>query len=221
MMRQMATRERRPAVRVHRSNRWIVVVVTVWGLVVVAGLYSLWRFGATPGRSDAPPPSWPQASQVARDGRPTLLLFAHPMCPCTWATLSELERLVANLGDRVDIHVLFIAPQTTDAAWQNSELRSKASSIPGATVHLDEDRRETRLFHAQTSGCCLLYDGSGQLLFRGGITAARGHEGSSVGSRAILALIFNEATPAPATPVFGCPLFEATTDPDSPILPPN
>jgi hypothetical protein len=139
--------------------------------------------------------------------RPTLLVFAHPACPCTRATLAELERLLATCCDQFDAHVLFIAPEGTDSSWRDTDLVRTARRIPSVTVHVDAGRRETDLFRERTSGACLVYDTSGRLLFNGGLTAARGHEGDNPGTAAIKALMARKGE-QPPVPVFGCPLFE-------------
>jgi len=192
-----------------RLSDWpILTLVIVWGLLVFVGLYVLWRYAATPGDAGAPPAYWPTQSAIVRDGRHTLVVVAHPLCPCTRASLSELARLLAVCHDRVDTHVLFIAPAGTDGSWRNSDLLSQARQIPGVTVHVDTDRREARLLGAKTSGCCLLYGSDGRLLFQGGVTEARGHEGESEGRCSLEALLSGDGPRSDATSVFGCPLFE-------------
>ena len=56
-----------------------------------------------------------------------------------------------------------------------------------------------------TSGHALLFDRDGRLLFRGGITPARGHEGDNFGASAIAARLAGRPARAEA-PVFGCPI---------------
>jgi hypothetical protein len=190
------------------SGRLVFAVVAVWGLLVVSGLFGLWNYGAISGDAEAPPAMWPTQSQIARKSGPTLLLFAHPLCPCSRASLAELARLVAACHDRVDTHVLLIAPREMEAAWRDSDLYSEARAIPGVTVEADVNRCEARLFRARTSGICLLYGSDGKLLFQGGITPSRGHEGDNYGSRSIVSMLSGENAESNATPVFGCPLFE-------------
>lgn len=204
-------REGCPAAGMRLSNGAILAIVAAWGLLVAVGLCALWRYVAAPGESGAPPVTWPAQSQVNRDGKPTLLFFAHPMCPCTLASLSELERLAAVCHDGVDIQVLFIAPDGTDDSWRESGLYAIARRIPGVKAHTDASRRETELFRARTSGTCLLYDRDGRLLFHGGLTAARGHEGDNEGSRSIKAILMGKDVQHYETSVFGCPLFENET----------
>ena len=67
---------------------------------------------------------------------------------------------------------------------------------------------EARRFGAATSGEALLYSPSGKLLFHGGITPSRGHEGGSVGRDALVRCVL-DGTPAPATTPSPAPPAEA------------
>jgi hypothetical protein len=63
-----------------------------------------------------------------------------------------------------------------------------------------------------------LYGPGGDLLFSGGITAARGHSGDNCGRSTIISLLTEETANAPVragpaqTFVFGCPLFDRLGD---------
>jgi hypothetical protein len=195
------------------SNRQMVVLLSVWGLLVILGVCALWQFGGTAGDDNAPPSHWPAQTQIARDGQPTLLIFAHPLCPCTRATLADLARLMTICRGRVDTHVLFIAPKGMDAASNTSGLYGQAREIPGVSVSEDQDRREAKLFSVRTSGSCLLYNAAGNLMFHGGLTSERGHEGDSIGSVAIEKILLGKSVETTVSQVFGCPLFEKTTPP--------
>lgn len=83
-----------------------------------------------------------------------------------------------------------------------------AKSIPEATVILDIDGKEAKLFKSETSGQTVLYDPSGKLLFRGGITGSRGHEGDNLGQASIEQLALAKSSNVETNPVFGCPLTE-------------
>lgn len=173
-------------------------------------MLALWSYGAGPGEIGAPPASWPTASRLARHDRYLLEMFVHPLCPCSRASLAELERLVAAAGDHpLDVHVVFIAPDGTDSSWHESALVKTARRIPGVNVHIDTNRGETKLFQVRTSGSSLLYDPAGTLVFDGGLTSARGHEGVSAGAQTILALLRGAPADVQSTSVYGCPLFES------------
>jgi hypothetical protein len=53
----------------------------------------------------------------------------------------------------------------------------------------------------------MLYGSEGNLLFSGGITAARGHEGDNAGRSAIISCLTKSEAERNQTPVFGCSLF--------------
>ncbi len=182
-----------------RKRRFARIAVAVaWLLAAGAGLFVLERYAATPGAEAGVPAAWPAASSLrAPAGRPMLLLFLHPECPCSRATLSELERLLAAARREVEVVALLSAP--------GEALVARVSSIPGVRVARDRLGEEARRFGATTSGHALLYGPRGELLYRGGITRARGHEGDNSGSEAILAHLRGERGGARG-PVYGCPL---------------
>lgn len=92
--------------------------------------------------------------------------------------------------------------------WERTGLWSSAAAISGVMVRADIDGEAARRFGAATSGQALLYAIDGRLLFSGGITESRGHEGDNAGRSAIAALVLGAKTATPAaSPVYGCPLF--------------
>jgi hypothetical protein len=180
---------------------WLSAVVTVMALLI--------DFSNSPGNSGAPPTHWPVHSQIPLDGdRPTLVMFVHPRCPCTRASLGELELLLAGCQGQVSTHLLFIRPPGTTEDWLKTDLWGKGSSIPGVTLHGKNAAAEAHRFHSKTSGHTLLYDRDGCLMFQGGITVSRGHSGDNPGRSAIAALLHRELLKQIKTPVFGCSLFE-------------
>ncbi|MFN0022108.1 MAG: hypothetical protein ACKVP0_27995 [Pirellulaceae bacterium] len=112
----------------------------------------------------------------------------------------------------LDIRVAFVQPPGTNTDWAHTDIWQAAAAIPGVAVALDHHGLEARRFGARTSGEAFLYDSAGRLVFQGGITPARGHEGDSAGKTAIARWI--AAPPAEArAPVFGCPLLDLETPP--------
>jgi hypothetical protein len=167
----------------------------------------LTRYKNTPGEQEGAPVRWPAESRLepAAD-RHTLVLFAHPHCPCTHASISELARMMSHFGGRTAVRVVIVRPQGVGKDWDDTELRRRAASVQGATVVLDEDGAEAARFHASVSGFTVLYDAGGELRFAGGITASRGHEGDSFGQRRIAALLSGQTVDRADAPVFGCSL---------------
>lgn len=194
-------------------RRWLpMAVVLVWGVCCVAGLWALWRYEATPGPATQAPHEWPTGTTlVPAEHGPTLVMFAHPRCPCTRASLDELHQLVAQCGGTVKPLVVFFAPSAAGADWDRTDLWRNAASIPGARVLEDRDGREAGRFGAETSGHTLLYDSSGHLQFSGGITSSRGHHGDNPGRGMLVALLRGGAPAGCETSVYGCPIVAHTT----------
>jgi len=188
----------------------MVVALVLWLGIVCGATVKMIRYANAPGASDPAPATWPKESGIPhKDRTPTLVMFAHPHCPCTRASLGELERLLAQVPAQLNVHVVFLKPAGTPSDWDKADLWQKAASIPGVTVHRDDREIEARRFKAETSGQTLLYDAAGNLQFEGGITWARGHAGDNSGRTAILQLLREEPSNQVKTPVFGCSLFEA------------
>jgi hypothetical protein len=189
----------------------VVAAVVLWLPLTAFGISVLWRYSTTPGRAADPPAKWPSGAPISRaSGRSTLLLFAHPECECSAASLSELGILLAHAGGSLEADVFFTLPASQAGAWRKSKLFSQARAISGVQVFEDPESRVAQQFGAYTSGQTLLYDASGRLLFDGGITAFRGHAGDNAGRSVISALLQQkiprtEKLPV-VTPVFGCSL---------------
>lgn len=178
-----------------------------WALLSVGGIVWLWRYKSTPGIAAAAQAGWPERSRLARaTDRPTLLMVAHPRCPCTRASMSELGELVRRAGGKVAARVLFVQPPGTAAEFVRGDLFRKAKAIPALDVTIDPDGQEAALFGAATSGQTYLFDPRGRLLFSGGLTDARGHEGEGRGRQRILALLDGVRPELTSSPLFGCKL---------------
>ena len=74
---------------------------------------------------------------------------------------------------------------------------------------IDATGTEAELFGAKTSGHATLYGTGGQLLFEGGITGSRGHQGDNAGVSSIAKLLAGEKPDVKGTDVFGCGLFDS------------
>jgi hypothetical protein len=184
-----------------------------WVVAVAFGLRVLLNYETAPGRVGAVPLIWPAASKIQRaSDRPTLIMLAHPHCPCTRASMDELAHVMARVQGKVAAYVLFYKPRHPSRMggsgpdWENTELRQAAAQIPGVTVLSDVEGAEACRFGAETSGHTLLFDPSGRLLFNGGITGSRGHSGDNAGESAIVSLVNNPRSGRSETLVFGCSL---------------
>ena len=193
--------------RLCRGNRALALGAVLWIGCVAIGLAKLWDYENSPAPAGHAVRRWPAAASVARDpSRPTLITFAHPHCPCSRASVRELARLMARVGTRAAAYVLFVRPDSVPAGWERTALWDEAAKIPGVRV-TTVDAAQARAFGARVSGETLLFSADGDLLFAGGITASRGHEGDNVGRSQVTALLTGAAAaaaPPRRTSVFGC-----------------
>lgn len=193
-----------------------VVCFAVWLALVAAAMLGIAKYTNSPGPLAQVPQLWPMRSAIVRDAtHPTLVMFAHPHCPCTQASLRELDILMAECQGKIAAHVVFLRPEGTSESWVRSDLWHQASAMPGVSVHCDQEGAESTFFGAQTSGQTVLYSPGGQLLFQGGMTIARGHSGDNPGRKAVAEIANARPAHVSRTPVFGCPLFEKECDPRS------
>jgi hypothetical protein len=187
-----------------------------WGLAVAAGMFALSGYMTRPGDPGAPPGRWPAGTAMRLDGRrPRLLIFLHPRCPCSRASLSELGEILDRCGERVAASAVVFRPRGAREGWFPADLATALADRPGLGVYSDPGGDEARRFGVATSGHVLLYDERGDLIFSGGITPGRGGRGDNVGRAELLGQIMGRHGGDPPRPVFGCPLATPRPAPDS------
>ncbi len=165
------------------------------------------NYEMSPADASKNPQVWPKQSAIGRDSsRPNLIMFVHPKCPCSFASLTELAKIMDSRHN-LRATVVFVKPANVKNHWEQTELFKRASSNPNLSVFVDEQSIEAHNFDAHTSGETLLYDGSGHLVYSGGITMARGHEGSNLGEDTLVNLLDeNNLAHSGSAPVYGCQL---------------
>lgn len=192
-----------------RGGLVVKAAVLVWVLLLSCGTYKLLHYENNPGRDLNPPTRWPaQISIVRSPERFTLVMLVHPKCSCSSASIGELAKIMAKSHGRLDAKVLFLVPNELHGDWSNSATWTAAGEIPGVDSIADVDGRLAKLFNAKTSGFTVLYNRNGELVFHGGITAARGHWGDNAGSEAIQEFVDGKAPALNSTAAFGCNLFK-------------
>jgi hypothetical protein len=202
-MRTTSTTMRSP----RRTRGWFAAAAALWVGAIAVGFAATWVYSLFTGTPAAAPRGWPSDCAIERrEPLPTLLVFAHPHCPCTRATINELERIATRCACRVQIVATFLELPELGDEWTRSDLWRRAASIPGVEVRADRGGAIARSFGVETSGQTLLYDAGGALVFAGGITGSRGHAGDNDGEDAVLAFVLDGRVPHVTTPVFGCGL---------------
>ncbi len=195
------------------SRRVWIPALALWIALLATGWNRLLRHEFTSGSRASENDGWPVDSALTRDpARPTLVLFAHRNCPCTRATLSELEAIRSRASVRPRVWVILVSPKEGIGERVGGGIEECARAIPDVQVILDFEGVEARRFGARTSGHVYLYGRSGELLFSGGITDARGHEGPSRGRRAVLERLQDEKAERVILPVYGCAIFFSDED---------
>jgi hypothetical protein len=153
--------------------------------------------------------SWPPVAGLELANAParTLVMFIHPHCPCSSASINELA-VLSGQAKALKTYVVFEPENGFAPGWEKTPLWQQAATIPGVISLIDEKSKIASRFSAHTSGETMLYDSAGQLLFEGGITGSRGHEGDNLGLCTIEALVDGQLLSGQPrkTEVFGCAL---------------
>ena len=190
------------------SGKLFFLGLFFWSLFVGAGLLIVWKYENMPVFETVPPPAhWPLKNLDYASDRFTLVMLAHPKCPCTRASIGELEQIMAHGQNKLQAYVFFVKPKNFSESWAESDLWKRAEAIPGVKLILDEEGNQARYFNGSTSGQTYLYDSHGELVFHGGITGSRGHSGDNSGEKAIIQLVNGEKANVKQTFTFGCLLF--------------
>lgn len=183
-------------------------VGAAWLAAATAGVGGTTVYSAAPGARGDVAFEWPSSALARAPGAATLVLFVHRKCPCTRATLRELERAYVHVLEDLTTKIVFVGEASGSSATHREALRlANDARLAGAiTVVEDPTGDAARRFGAKTSGEALLYDREGLLMFHGGLTRERGHEGPNRGVDAVVASILDGAPGDRETPVFGCSL---------------
>lgn len=185
------------------ARHFIFSLAAVWLALLSVGFAALVAYSQTAGAKDSPPDS------ITADASSWyLFLGVHPKCPCTLATVSELERLLCRTSAEIYCSALVYVPGNEVPGDQHNFadtlLVDRLRNLPACEIVLDQDGQSAANLGILTSGSCVLYDGNGVLKFHGGITPSRGHEGDNLGTQAILALLQGEHSEVKSTEVYGC-----------------
>jgi hypothetical protein len=192
-----------------RTVTWMLVAI--WSAAVVCGMWLLATYANTAGKTASPPAVLGDVPG-ATFARHQLVMFLHPRCPCSVASVNELARIMSRCASRLDAKVYFVRSESQPAEWERGRLWNLATAIPGTTVEVDVGGKVATRFRSSTSGEVFVYDRHGKLRFHGGITAARGHAGDNLGEFAVMDVALGVNTNVECSPVFGCPFRAETAD---------
>ena len=197
--------------RLDRSTAHVVglLLLFLWLAALVCWSVSFTQYKGQAGSIGAVAEYWPTACglEPASQG-PTLLMFVHPKCPCSRASLTELEMALPRLPNLRQATVVLYSPSPCPADWRRGDIVERVAAIDGLTTVWDEGGKLAASFGVQTSGHVLLYDRSGRLRFTGGITPARGHEGDNRGRALLEHAATEDRSEILTAAVYGCPIVE-------------
>ena len=197
----------------HDSLSWVQAILFLgWVGLLALGMVMLAQYSNKPGALDNTVLKFPRNTNIQLSAnKSTMLVFLHPYCSCSLATLENLERLQPSIKNKVEIYALFFSPSSQSADWSKTISWYKAARIPRVHVMKDTDGQIAKQFHAATSGYVVVYGIDGHKIFSGGITPSRGHSGESKGTEAITALLNTAVskTKAVQTFVFGCSILNS------------
>ncbi len=199
------------------------IQISVLGLLFVVGLggvvllvnHSLEANSFTNGV----PVKLPTIDIIGDASKPTIVFFYHPHCPCTRATIRNIERALTNCLCNPRIIAFAFIPEGKSESWIESDTTRKLRTFKGTQVYPDQAGLITRKFRVVTSGHILVYDRDKQLVFSGGVTSSRGHEGTCNAIEAFLHAANGEVHSSIEYPAFGCSIVDensATTLVDNP-----
>lgn len=192
--------------RTASPERLILIAISgLWLASVAGGLGVLAVYATSAPALISAPSAWPASSRIPMDaGISNMLVFMHPRCSCSSATLNELGKVLARTSAPCRITVVFFSPTSQTPEWNHTPLRQRAESLSGISVADDIDGHEAKLFGAVSSGHVVVYGPDGALRFHGGITASRGHEGDNFGEDCVVAALGGHEQPGTRAPTYGC-----------------
>lgn len=187
----------------HGKRKWALFGVLIWGAMLATAMGAISVYQMRPGIQLEAPNRL--GGVIGKSLTPHLFLFMHPQCPCSVASLSELERLQAETAGKLQITIVFVEP-SQKSSWQQTSLEDRARASKSWEVVSDPGGRLAQSMGAVTSGFVVLFDRNGKKVFQGGITVSRGHEGDNIGHDAIAQFALTGTVPVSHTEVFGCSL---------------
>lgn len=194
------------------KNKWSLrLVVGLWTFLLSGSVVALIKYSGKPGAPAEVLKQWPVKTALGPlKEKPILAVFLHPHCPCSRATLNELDRLLPSMFGKVDVRLVFIQPDGRDLEWVHSSLWKKAIALPGVQVLIDPRGSEIDRFGPKVSGHTMFFESTGKLIFSGGLTPSRGHGGDSPGHDFLLGWMDGKRPEPLLSSIFGCGLKEAS-----------
>lgn len=192
-----------------RCRAWLWVALAVWLVAVWFCWSRLAAYSYTAGPLGHPPALRQADNPFGFSGESHLLVMTiHPKCPCSRASIGELEKLLSKLDKRLTCVVLVYQPAAAPDDWLRTDLVESVRRLSKVRMVVDPAGKLARDFGMTTSGTTVLYSPQGDPKYWGGTTSARGHAGDNLGSDSIAAIVRGQRPPATSRPAYGCRLLQ-------------
>ena len=187
-----------PSIGINRN--WLVL----WAMLVATGLVWMTAYSMSPGVEVEPLTGRPANSSIFfSDDVPTLVAFLHPRCPCTQPTMGSLAKLMAK-KHQIVVQPIFFLPGTKPDSWARADYWDRLMASGAHRPMIDVDGRFARQCRVTTSGHVILFAADGRVLYSGGITGGRVHEGDNMGLTRLNRILDGVPVENPSFPVYGC-----------------
>src|SRR5437867_4170198 len=130
---------------------FLSLAIVGWLFFIFLGMHVLWDYDYTAGNTATALAELPAINGIrGNTGRAILLMFVHPHCPCSRASVAELAVIMARSQHRVNGYVVFLQPAHYSHEWVQTALWDSAAAIPDVTPIIDNEGRYARQFGAET-----------------------------------------------------------------------
>lgn len=194
-----------------------ILLYAVFPAVIVVGTWSLANYSTQPGAQgrcatdlhSVDLTDIPELDSQDLAGQTSLFIFYHPHCPCTMSTARMFSRIENSIATNPKVVAVAYCPKDESTTWIDSRITEVFRKL-SATVIADRGAVVAQKFGVETSGHVLVYQASGRLVFDGGITPGRGHEGDCPASRNLIQKVSAHSGQLDQWPVYGCPIVDST-----------
>lgn len=190
--------------RIRRIFVWSAI--GAWLAIIAAGSYILMKYEYTPSGRNSSIMRLPVDTKLKLSEPLSLVMFLHPDCPCSAASLRNLIQLQKMTQDRYALHLFFYKPSEFPDSWVKTSLWETAHTLKSARIYVDIAAVEARRFNAVTSGETFMLANDGTLLFTGGLTRGRGVDGKNPGLAYLSQPVNRLQKTIVKQPIFGCSL---------------
>lgn len=199
-----AGKRSRPAAR---RFALLALALGIWGASLATAWSRLYSHAYQATETGRGVPRWPQGTLLGETAsRFRIVVFVHPFCPCTAATVRELDESLTRIPDDVTIDAIAVTAGFSPEELLRSRTLEALRRMPRVRLHSDPEGHERALFGAVVSGETFGFDPHGRRVFHGGVTPGRGHQGDADGQRELEDLAAGRRQAPAEAPVFGCRL---------------